>query len=292
MTRSLLLALLLWSGCTWHAPLLTTVDAGQRDTPVPLSPDVPGDTATDLFPDAAPEVTSVCQGRPKTDAGTGLSEGLLVWYRCEAVNGTTLPDSSGRGHDGKLASGSGASGPVIAPGKVGNGLDLVYAKKGYVTMPAGLLTDACEATIATWVYINDNTNAWTRLWDFGNDTKTYMFLTPITNTDNVVRFGITLTGNQNEQNLKGKTEVPTKTWVHVAVVLGPAGGELYFNGEVVASNPTLVLRPADLGRTNSNYIGRSQFVSDDPYLDATIDEFRVYDRALSADEIKALLTVQ
>lgn len=292
MTQSLRLALLLCAGCTWRAPLLTSVDAGQPDAALPFSPDVFADAA-DPFPDAAPVVSSLCQGRPKIDAGTGLGEGLLVWYRCEAVNGTTLPDSSGRGHDGKLASGSGAaSGPVIAPGKVGNGLDLVYAKEGYVTLPAGLLTDACEATIATWVYINDNTNAWTRLWDFGNDTNTYMFLTPITNTDNVVRFGITLTGNQNEQNLKGKAEVPTMTWVHVAVVLGPMGGELYFNGEVVASNPTLVLRPADLGRTSHNYIGRSQFVSDDPYLDATIDEFRVYDRALSTDEIKALLTVR
>jgi uncharacterized protein len=37
----------------------------------------------------------------------------------------------------------------------------------------------------------------------------------------------------------------------------------------------------------NNYIGRSQF-SDDPYLDANIDEFRVYNRALSPDEIQAL----
>jgi hypothetical protein len=278
MKAAALLALVSFAACTWRGPLLTTMDAAEHDSAAEPPAEVSGDTAIG------------CLGRPKIDAGPGLNEGLLVWYRCEAINGTSLPDSSGRGNDGTLASGSGASsGPVIAAGKISKGLELSYANSGYVQMPAGLLAGACEFTIATWVYINDNTNAWTRIWDLGNDTNSYMFLTPITNTDNVARFGITVSGNQHEQGIKPKTEVPVKTWTHVAVTLGPAGGDLYFNGELVANNPTLTLRPADLGRMTSSFIGRSEF-SDDHYLDATIDEFRVYDRALTAEEIKSLLT--
>jgi hypothetical protein len=49
----------------------------------------------------------------------------------------------------------------------------------------------------------------------------------------------------------------------------------------------MTLRPADLGSTPNNYIGRSQF-SWDPYFDGDIDELRIYNRALSADAIKAL----
>jgi hypothetical protein len=42
-----------------------------------------------------------------------------------------------------------------------------------------------------------------------------------------------------------------------------------------------------LGSTANNYIGRSQF-SIDPYLEGSVDEFRIYNRALSPDEIQAL----
>ena len=49
----------------------------------------------------------------------------------------------------------------------------------------------------------------------------------------------------------------------------------------------MTLTPADLGTIDYAYIGRSQF-SVDPYFDGAIDDFRVYNRALSATEIQAL----
>jgi hypothetical protein len=234
---------------------------------------------------------SVCTNYQAIDAGAGLTEGLLAWYSCESAAGTSgnlLPDSSGHGSDGTLlAAADGGPGYSFAPGKVGNALDLAYANKGYVALPVGLLADACETTIATWVYINSNANAWTRIWDFGQDTNAYMFLTPITNYDQLAKFAITASGREHEQAIEATSAVPTLKWTHVAVVLGPSGGTLYFDGAPVGTNSTMTLRPADLGRTVNNYIGRSQF-SDDPYLDGDIDEFRIYNRALSPDEIQAL----
>jgi hypothetical protein len=47
------------------------------------------------------------------------------------------------------------------------------------------------------------------------------------------------------------------------------------------------LTSSDLGDTGNNFIGRSPFTAD-PYLDGQIDEFRIYDRALSAAEIGEL----
>ncbi|HTY29664.1 MAG TPA: LamG domain-containing protein, partial [Mycobacterium sp.] len=168
-----------------------------------------------------------------------------------------------------------------------NAIELQFANKGYVSLPSGLLAKACEVTVAIWVNMNNNSSAWNRIWDFGMDTTRYMFLTPMTNTDDVARFGISIYGNGDEEDLKPKIAVPTQKWTHVAVVLGPSGGTLYFDGEVVASDETMALRPADLGSTVHNYIGRSQF-STDPYLDGAIDDFRLYDRALTLSEIKAL----
>jgi hypothetical protein len=74
----------------------------------------------------------------------------------------------------------------------------------------------------------------------------------------------------------------------VAVVLPSGGGGLlYVDGAEVGSNANLTLRPADLGVTPNNYLGRSQF-DEDPYFDGAIDEFRVYSRALSATEVRIL----
>jgi hypothetical protein len=202
-----------------------------------------------------------------------------------------LPDSTGQGNDGiLLAEADEGPGHSFAAGRVGNALDLAYANNGYVALPAGLLTDACEVTIATWVYINSNDNAWMRIWDFGQDTSVYMFLTPSTNYAQLVaKFAITASGRMQEQAIEAPSAVPTLEWTHVAVVLGPSGGTLYFDGAPVGTNSTMTLRPADLGSTINNYIGRSQF-PDDPYLDGAIDEFRIYSRALSPDEIRALAT--
>jgi hypothetical protein len=246
---------------------------------------------SDAGTDAMEAGMGACGNHAAIDAGGGLTDGLVAWYRCEAATGaseTVLPDASGRGNDATLHAGTGTSaGQTFSAGKVGNALTLIEANKGYVAMPAGLLANACEATIAAWVYVNSDNNSWSRIWDFGSDTTSYMFLTRITNTDELARFGITNKGGSNEEVIKGQTPVPYRKWTHVAVVLGPAGGTLYFDGEVVGSNPSMALRPADLGSTSKNYIGRSQYTAD-PYFNGSVDEFRVYTRALSADEIRTL----
>jgi hypothetical protein len=241
--------------------------------------------------DARADEAGTCSNRAGVDAGSGLTSGLVLWYRCEssaATSASLLPDSSGQGNDGELVTGAGGSpGYSFAPGKVGNALDLSYTKQGYVVMPAGILANLCEVTVATWVYLNSNTNAFARIWDFGQDTTTYMFLTPITNIDNFARFAISARGNLHEQGIKAPMEVPTLKWTHVALVVDSTSATLYFDGTPVGTTTDLTLRPADLGPTLNNYIGRSQFPSD-PYLDGDIDEFRVYSRALSPQEIQTL----
>ena len=63
------------------------------------------------------------------------------------------------------------------------------------------------------------------------------------------------------------------------------------NGQPVATNDNMTLNPAALGDTDQDWIGRSQF-SGDPYLAATVDDFQIYDHALSAADIAALASGQ
>ena len=69
-------------------------------------------------------------------------------------------------------------------------------------------------------------------------------------------------------------------------MIGNGTSTVYVDGVAVGMAGSLP-SPQSLGDLDYAYIGKSQF-GVDPYLDAQIDEFRVYDRALSASEVKAL----
>jgi hypothetical protein len=121
-----------------------------------------------------------------------------------------------------------------------------------------------------------------------------MFLTMHqgTSTPASLRFSITTMGNTMEQQINMTTPaVPTlNAWHHVAVTLAAGAtytGTLYVDHAVAGTNTAMTLHPTDLGVTEQNFIGKSQFASD-AYLGAMVDDFRVYRRALTTAEIAAL----
>lgn len=140
-------------------------------------------------------------------------------------------------------------------------------------------------TIEVWLKLNSTAN-WTRIFDFGNSTTSYMFLTPQNGSTSKLRFAITTSGGGGEQQLTGPSALGTAAWYHIAVTLNGNTGIMYVNGAPVATNSAMTLKPASLGTTANNYLGRSQF-SADPYLNGVLDEFRIYNVALSANEIAA-----
>jgi hypothetical protein len=103
------------------------------------------------------------------------------------------------------------------------------------------------------------------------------------------RFAITTSGNGNEQQLSAPSPLPVNEWTHLAVTLSGTTGTLYVNGVAVATNPNMTLSPSSLGATANNWIGKSQYGAD-PLLNAAVDDFQIYDRALGAAEVQALLT--
>ncbi len=239
-------------------------------------------------PDVAPDVPQV----PDVPADTTTATpGLLLYYSFDEVTGATVPDLSGNGNDGTLTS------PFsIAAGKVGNALLLTgtATSGGYVTMPAGILYTSSNMTIATWFKINSTTAPYQRIFDIGtSSTTSSMFLTPTYGTGGNLHFTIRFAlsgGTVSRDDIDG-TAIPAGQWEHVAVVLDASGnGRLYLNGAQVGPTTAMKYRPTSLGSTPNDWIGRSEFV-DNPYFDGAIDEFRIYNRALSAAEISALATV-
>lgn len=137
-----------------------------------------------------------------------------------------------------------------------------------------------EMTICCWVRLREKT-AWQRIFDFGNGTEQYMFFTP--NNGNEARF---VMKNGGDEEILSTTPLALNTWVHVAISIGQEAITIYVNGKEMAHSTSMTLRPDDICPT-LNYIGRSQFKAD-PTLKGYIDDFRVYNYALDAEEVAAV----
>lgn len=134
-----------------------------------------------------------------------------------------------------------------------------------------------QMTICTWVFMRSNT-AWQRIFDFGNGTGQYMFLTPTNGSQ--MRF---VMKNGGDEEILSADALKSNTWNHVAVTIADDAVVLYLNGTEVARSTSMSIRPSDI-RPALNYIGKSQF-SADPLLKAYVDDFRIYNYALSPEEI-------
>ncbi|HEX7633707.1 MAG TPA: LamG-like jellyroll fold domain-containing protein [Noviherbaspirillum sp.] len=204
---------------------------------------------------------------------------LHTYLAFDETSGTTASDATGNGHNATLI-----NGPVWTAGRSGNAISL-DGVNDYLELPAGIVSDLADFTIATWVYWNAS-QTWARIFDFGSNTGYYMFLSPRAG-NGTARFAITNSANYGEQVISGNTALPTGQWVHVAVTLSGTTGTLYINGNVAGTNTSIAFAPFRLGSTTQNWIGRSQYA--DPYFNGKLDDFRIYNGALSAAEITALI---
>ena len=226
---------------------------------------------------------------------------IVLWYRFDDASGTVAVDSAtaaGAPHDGTLMTAGTGTATFSTVHQVGTGALALNGSSStnsaYVSVPASLdaLGATTAITIACWINVTTD-RAWGRLFDFNNTSTTgYMFLTTYQNqkTPNSVRFAISAAGNSGEEQISSTGRLTTAAWHHVAVVLdagAPYTGTLYVDGVAAGTNAAMTLRPSSLGNTTNNWIGRSAYTAD-PYFAGLIDDFRVYNRALSAAELTAL----
>lgn len=174
--------------------------------------------------------------------------------------------------------GTATGSPPYVTGQFGQAIQL-DGTEDYVTLPAGA-ADYEAITIAAWVYWNGG-NQWQRIFDFGNNTDQYLFLTPRSGS-NTLRFAIKNGGNEQ---IAETSQLPATQWVHVAITLSGNTARLYVNGILKNTNSGMTLKPTDF-RPQFNFIGNSQWP--DPLFNGAIDEFRIYDYALSLQDIAAL----
>ncbi len=220
-------------------------------------------------------------GESEDSEEVSATPGRLGYWNFDETEGDTAEDSWGM-NNGTLQSGASWTSAVI-----NNGVQLDGSSSGYVDLPDNIMSDINgDFTIATWVRL-DEVATWARILDFGTSNDNSMFLVPKTSASGEgIRFAIKTTSGY--PTLSYNYTWPLDTWTHIAVTLSGDTATMYLNGEPVASSTGFNKRPSDLGITNNNYLGKGQ-KSDDPMLKGTIDDFRIYNAALSDAEISELV---
>jgi len=201
--------------------------------------------------------------------------GQIVYLKFNEPSGTRGIDSWGASHATLKAT------ATRVPGLSGSALKLDGTSTSYATLPSGIVSTLNNFTISTWVRMDVKSN-WMRVFDFGTGTSKYMFLCIQPGTANVMRY--TIKNGGPEQQVNFNYTLPLNTWTHFAITQSGNTCTLYINGTAVASNTNVSIKPSNLGSTNLNYLGKSQF--NDPLLRGSIDGFKIYSRALSAAEIQ------
>jgi hypothetical protein len=165
-------------------------------------------------------------------------------------------------------------------------LQLTGTAGDYVNLPGGLISGSSALTIEFWATFGTEGN-WARVFDFGNingsSGQNFLFFTPHNDSAGVqLGFAVAAGG----ANLIAPGTLDNQA-VHVVCIVDPGNNycAIYTNGVLQSALSTPL--PALSGVSTAwSFIGRSLF-SSDAWLNATIDELRIYDGRLTPQEIAA-----
>ncbi|MGQ4383944.1 family 43 glycosylhydrolase [Streptomyces sp. SAS_270] len=220
-----------------------------------------------------------------SEEGTDVPADLLLDYRFDETGGNIARDSSGHGYHGTyIRTPDFGTGVHDGSFKMSGG-----AASPYVKIPNGVLKNADSVTVSTYAKWKGGDNfEW--LFGLGPDSDKYLFATP-SNGGSSLYSAITKASWSAESKLTAGSQLTPGEWRHITVTLDGTSGTmvLYVDG-VEAARTTTTIKPSELYDANkdySGYIGKSLYAAD-PYFAGEVDDFRIYDRALSAAEVMEL----
>ena len=215
-------------------------------------------------------------------AAADLFEGLVVYFTFDNVNGKTIVDDSGNGLDADIIANT-----EIVDGKYGDAIRITKEGPDCVNVPAAEeLKIESEITMAAWI----NHDAWNRDVQWfdknchnGGELNSY----GIGVFDDGVNFNMFLGTGSGRPTLNKPHSMEAKTWYHVVGTYDGTTMKVYVDGEVAAEQDQVF----DFKGTNDQdlRIGCSKDRPNYTFENGSIDEAAVWRRALSQDEIKAIM---
>jgi len=216
-------------------------------------------------------------------ARTKRASGLVAHWTFDEGKGSVARDWSGRGHHGRIQGGA-----RWVRGKIGGALRF-DGVGDFVRV-----TDDPSFNVATFSIC-----AWMR-WEGGVLVDHYAAVSNYAGGARMQHYGLRM-GNSGRavffyddaskwDEVSGTSAVNDSTWHLVAGVLTPGTeARIYVDGVLEGTDTTSV--PASLLPSKDLYIGRDGSHEAELRWNGLIDDVRIYNRALSAEEVKALASV-
>lgn len=222
---------------------------------------------------------------PAIDADT---DNLIIWYKFDG----NLTDSSENGNDAVAY-----NSPTFTDTAEKEGLDSIQFAGGaansnapYLYVPAMDFGQWDGFTVSCWVMFEEtSTQGFVRIIDFGDGKDTTNIIICRYGTTNQLYIHVgygTLQSPASKNAVSVNNVIANHNWIHVAWTIEktPALWKLYVNGIQQDLTSTDFIFPQSATYTN-NYIGKSNWDGGDAYFKGKMDDFRVYDKALSQTEI-------
>jgi len=213
-----------------------------------------------------------------------LTDGLVGHWKMDesSWNGTVneVKDASGNNNHGTAQGGA-----ITGAGKFGNGGNFVNSSSQYIYLNNSTnydLTSSSQMTVSAWVktptsIINNFLGIVKRGNPYAQDASDQYALR---SANNMFQFSL---GNGSSYVSINSPTINVDSWYHLIGVVDSNKAYLYMNGKLVGEQS----RPS--GSTPvSNFTAIGAMNSNQKYWDGNIDEVRIYNRALSPDEVKKL----
>ena len=202
------------------------------------------------------------------------AQGLVAAYGFNEGQGTTTADASGNGLAGTL------SNAKWVAGKFGNALQFTGASNSRVTVAnTPLLQFTTAFTLSAWV--NPAASQHSEAMVIGKEIPGNLPYVLYAKGSGIGPDAYVLI-NGNYQLAASANTIPANTWTHLAVTYDGATLSVYVNGTLAASTAVtgnLTTGSGALRIGNNTVFGSEGFIG-------SIDEVRVYNRAISAAEIQ------
>lgn len=216
--------------------------------------------------------------------GTGrLDSGLAGYWKLDDGSGTSATDSSTNGNTGTLT-----SGPTWSTGQIGGAVTFDGVDDYIDTDNGSSLDSMSEYTYAAWIYPTSADGFIIAKASNGGGSSGFRL------TSSTLQGWRANFSNWAAARSTSSTTVSLNTWSHVVMTYSHTGDKkhrIYLNGvEVVYSEQDINPAGLDPDSDYDFWIGRKQGSNEmvDVPFTGNIDDARIYNRALSADEVGQL----
>ncbi len=219
---------------------------------------------------------------------SGLT-GLAAQWHMDEGSGTVISDSSANSNTGTI---TGASWPHTDGGGWYNRSDagfsagdsLVFDGADYLTFADDNSLDTTSITITAWLRTGNDVAATQYIvskWNEGANERSFALLREST----AIYFLTSQSGTLSTVDSQGRGSLSANTWYHVSATSDASNKRIFING--VQSGSSWAWANVIHTGTSILTIGSRDGTPLD-LLSGTIDEVSIYNRALSADEIRAI----